>query len=176
MVLRYFSPSRLRSTRPSRRKLGCGIIAFLAVAVAAGLVWHRHCLYQEFIAEANGFRDLGELAVAMVNERAKGVSSGSDVAFISSFDAFYEYVAARRPDLVGARSANNPFPGALPGEDYGRLERGAAGETDLLLWSRTTHSRPIGDVQLRLTCAGEVLYRRKGTTQGLDGTHRPATD
>lgn len=133
----------------------CLVAALVTVVVMHFLSnWQQH---RAFVNEINRFRDLGEMAANMVAERGPAIEiRDADRPFIRSFDDLFNYVTSKRPDIVAARDAENPFPGLLPKGNYQRANTPATSSEDLLIWSMSTHQRPMGTVKMRLTACGEV--------------------
>lgn len=132
------------------------LVLCLIVGVVAVWAWRVH-QYRLMMREKYGFLDLGVLALSMIDERADGTTIDDQVAYITSFDAFYEYVKQKRPEVVSARDAPNPFPGLLPGKSYGRLKSHPMRKGELLLWSDKVHTRRTHLVHMQLSCEGLVF-------------------
>ena len=119
----------------------CGIYGTLAL-----INQQRH---RQFVVEGNGFRELAALAREMIQRKEPGVERIGNDDMIVSFEAFFQYVTKRRPEVVSTKEAPNPFPGLLPGPAYGRSARVLA-PNDCLIWSKRVYDRPIGRVRFRL--------------------------
>lgn len=132
--------------------IGALCVLFLLIGLYAIDQLHG---YKRF-KETTQFRELGQLAFRMIQDRAPGVVDDGEIAYISSFDAFFDYVAKTQPNVVSARDAPNPFPGILPLKSYGRMASGASKPDDLLFWSDTVFHQPVGDIQMRMHCTGLV--------------------
>ena len=127
--------------------------------------------FDQYIREKEGYSQLSSYALEMIENHEAGVYPDENSNFggyIISFDAFFQYVRKRNPDVVANADADNPFPGLLPGKKYGRTEKTSSSK-DHLFWSVESLSRPYGDAQYRLFSDG---YIQRDDTSGRYGTRR----
>src|SRR5262245_7850481 len=72
--------------------------------------------------EGRGFDQLHTVALEMLSEEGPGVVQGGDgQPHIESYEAFYNYVKAKRPSWVAGPDAPNPFRSILSEVSYGHL-------------------------------------------------------
>jgi hypothetical protein len=151
------------------RKSGCTrlikrvvVSMCVVLACAVALICYQDSRGRALNAEMMAFRDLGVTASRMVAEHAEGVVEGPEGPYIKSFDDFYNYVAKTHPGMVSSRNGDNPFPGLLPSGKYGRLKSVSTGSSVWIIWNERVHRRAVGEIQMRLTCDGTVLYLHEG--------------
>jgi hypothetical protein len=140
-----------------RRVLAIRAVVFAMLAVA---IWLSLGHVSDFDKEKAGFQALCDLAVAMIEERGPAVVTADGQEYISSFEAFFEYVKRRRPKVVSRWDMPNPFPGLLPEGQYMRVGRDRIGPYALLLWSTRIHdnrAHPIVPMQFGITCRGGLV-------------------
>ncbi len=92
-------------------------------------------------------------AESMIAGGSKGIAYNGNARYISTYDAFFDYMAANQPALVSSSDANNPFPGILKGTNYIRLSGVAHDGQDVLLSSQPI-DRPNGSVRYFIRCDG----------------------
>jgi hypothetical protein len=129
-----------------------GVLGLVGLFVIVTLV--KQSRSRAYFNAAANMRELNGYAQDMIVEEVPGTALAGRERFVTSFDAFYDYVARRRPELVSRRDAPNPFPGLLTGRRYARPSGPLSGPDDLLIWDEEVHHRTIGDAQFRNTAGG----------------------
>ena len=102
------------------------------------------------------FRQVARLAQQMIQEGENGVTGEPPLRRITSFHAFFDYVALLHPEAVAHVDDANPFPGLLAEGTYGHPHGPISSPDELLFWSDTIHQKNVGAVQMRLTAGGVV--------------------
>ncbi|MGF1633902.1 MAG: hypothetical protein ACFCVE_08650 [Phycisphaerae bacterium] len=145
------------ATEQVMRRTRLVFIAALLVAAAATIIWfewRERIEDNAFRVEVSRMRELGVLASEMIEQKYEGVVQVDGELRIDSFEAFAEYVKARRPSIVVTMDAKNPFPGFLPEGRYAHEENG---EGEKLFWSERIFDRNVGYIQMRILRDGRTL-------------------
>ncbi len=105
--------------------------------------------------ETYAFRELAGLEQDLIEEQ--GRANPSAPQYVRSFADFFEYVKKRRPNAVSSVSAENPFPGILPGAHYTHMEGYVTNGSQIILSSNTVHHEPNLNVRLQLDSSGNGM-------------------
>src|SRR5579862_3519494 len=97
----------------------------IAIAISLGVVELLHMVESPKFNPSQRdkiaiYYDLGALAREMIDKGGPDIADSDHGKFITSYTAFYDYVAKQRPDAVANVNAPNPFPGILPERSYAR--------------------------------------------------------
>jgi len=132
------------------------VLVAIVIVVVATFGWWTQRRTSTFFEERSGFRELSSLLAMMISEEPNGVQRVGDHTFIKSFESFFHYVKAKKPEAVSALDAGNPFPGIFPAGRYLRSDQELNSPSDLLFWSDRSHDRGA-KVIFRLCADGTIL-------------------
>jgi hypothetical protein len=105
-------------------------------------------------------QDIAPLLKDMIAAGGKDISGENDYRYVTSFQAFFNYVKEKRPSAVANIDSDNPFPGLLPGKKYVHLYGNASSEGEDLLRADFYHG-PAGDFAPAITCGGRYHAIKK---------------